>query len=160
MNCAITTCTRKTTNWYFKTLDFKRRDFWKSTGEILREKSTGKRVRKKSTGKKSTVKKNTRKKIREKIRQKLVQTWNTMKRCKSRHFRRIWRETWLNIGVNSAIRTRFTTDNAVSISPRHERPGWRVGDTHWELKKRYHNRTLNTYSKLLVLGGAGYHFQA
>jgi hypothetical protein len=44
MNCDITTCTRKTTNWYFKTLDFKRRDFWK-----VRENSTVK----KSTGKKS-----------------------------------------------------------------------------------------------------------
>ena len=45
MNCDITTCTRKTTHWYFKTLNFKST---KSIGE--------KKLRKKSTWKKNTEK--------------------------------------------------------------------------------------------------------
>jgi hypothetical protein len=85
MNCVIAICTRKTTHWYFKTFDFKRRDFWKSTGEkirekskwhflreintrkkvrekIIREKSTGKKIQEKKFGKQKYGKKSTEKK--------------------------------------------------------------------------------------------------
>jgi hypothetical protein len=35
MKCAITTCTRKSTSWYFKTLDFKRCEVWKVRKNVL-----------------------------------------------------------------------------------------------------------------------------
>jgi hypothetical protein len=56
MNCVITTCTIETTNWYFKTLDFKRRDFWKNTGKLYGKKSTGQKIRDKK-GKTNNLKK-------------------------------------------------------------------------------------------------------
>ena len=80
-----------------------------------------KKYGKKSLGKKVPEKKYGKKKYGKKIRQKLVQTWNTMKRCKNRHFRRIWSEKLFNIGVNSAIRTRLTTIIWSSLSVTCER---------------------------------------
>jgi hypothetical protein len=88
MNCVIAICTRKTTHWYFKTFDFKRRDFWKSTGKkrgkkygkkvsdffygkLIRGKKYGKKYGKNNTrkkyGEKNTGKKFGKQKVRGKI---------------------------------------------------------------------------------------------
>jgi hypothetical protein len=117
----------KTTNWYFKTLDFKRREFWKSTVKKLREKkygkkSTGKKVREKKYGKKKYEKK-----IREKIRQKLVQTWNTMKRCKSRHL--------LIVTISNIY---LTSDYDISFLTLSVYPPLSIRDVHGEVKSIQH----------------------
>ena len=54
MKCVITTCTRKTTNWYFKTLDFKR-----TIEKVRGKKSTGNKYGKKKTKKQTNGKTNT-----------------------------------------------------------------------------------------------------